>query len=106
MPRAGTADDNAMGNIMKRVLLSCALTVVTLSETGSSTPEQDVARAGGICAAGGIAEGTPQFRTCVSTEVAKMQDDRAQMGAALAAGLQSYGRSQAAYQSSYRHPVY
>lgn len=95
---------------MKTNSFAFALMISGLALTSCATPEQDLQRASGICAAGGVTEGSSQFQSCVSNEVEKIQDNRAAMGAAIAAGFKSYGSSQASYQSNYqstyRRPIH
>lgn len=55
--------------------------------------QADLEKAGGICAAGGFKAGTAPYQDCVSREVAKAEQRRAEFGQAVGGAFESYGNS-------------
>lgn len=88
-----------------------AITVTILTIAACASPEMDAKRGAEICEKSGIDPGTAKFADCVGDQVAKMEQTRAEVGQAFAAGLSSYGASSSQYtatrpQTYYSSPAY
>lgn len=71
-----------------------------------ATPEMDAANGAEICKKSGLSEESPGFADCIGEQVAKLEEARAEFGAALAVGMQAYGDSQQQYYSQPRTSYY
>lgn len=82
--------------------LALALTILA----SCATPEMDAAKGAEICKKSGLSEESPGFADCIGEQVAKLEEARAEFGAALAVGLQTYGESQQRYYAQPRTSYY
>lgn len=74
---------------MRPILFILAASIVS----GCVTAEADLQRATGICEAGGLVAGTPQFQACVSQEAANLQESRMATSAAIGNAMQGYSQA-------------
>ncbi len=84
--------------------------IAFIAVAACASPEMDAKKGAEICKQAGLSEDSPVFADCVGTQVAKLEERRAEFGQALAVGMQAYGDGARQYSAPrptyYSPPIY